>query len=492
MFKRFIREKNGNVIEYVLVMCLVSTIIVALFPGLRGFIANTASNMIQNIDRSIVDGGTGTNTGGGNNPDPSNGGSTAVPPEENNNAGETDEGKEEEQTKPPEPIEPPRENIKLCGVTDSEKVKTNQPVGSGDSGSPYQISNIKEMQWLNHLADETGDSCYAELTSNIDASETKNWNNGEGFDPLMDGSIYVYLNVDGKNHTISNLYINRPNEYGVGLFSGINGTISNLKITNANITGNQMVGILAGDMSSREVNNIEISGNVKGETAVGGLAGEAQSSVINRVRGKVNVETTDWQIGGLAGEGSGEISNIKLDATLQSDGEFLNGAGGLFGILTHESTITDVQINSVFKGVEINSSGALIGILNESLTLENAAIQLQAQTGDYPYAKGILIGNSEEGMTVNLKDAYLYSNIDIDFKDTEKLHIIGDDNQIEINETNFYYNNDNPLYEKVNYGTGIPTNTMKTTSTYKGFDFSSKWAIGPRNNGFPYIRSVEF
>ena len=69
--------------------------------------------------------------------------------------------------------------------------------------------------------------------------------------------------LDGQNHTISNLYINRPSTDGVGLFANVSGwntpypgTISNIGLVGGSITGRSNVGALIGVSDTATISNV--------------------------------------------------------------------------------------------------------------------------------------------------------------------------------------------------------------------------------------------
>ena len=71
--------------------------------------------------------------------------------------------------------------------------------GDGTVDKPYQISNVCQLQNM----DETRDAWY-EIVSDINATVTRRWNNGKGFDPIGDLNLLIPFigNFDGKDYTI--------------------------------------------------------------------------------------------------------------------------------------------------------------------------------------------------------------------------------------------------------------------------------------------------
>lgn len=80
--------------------------------------------------------------------------------------------------------------------------------GVGTEDNPYLIEDIEDLSAIrNNLG------AYYRLISNINMNIYP-YNEGAGWDPI-DG---FYGTLDGDGYIISNLYINRPDRDGVGLF----------------------------------------------------------------------------------------------------------------------------------------------------------------------------------------------------------------------------------------------------------------------------------
>jgi hypothetical protein len=165
------------------------------------------------------------------------------------------------------------------------------------------------------------------LSKNIEASETKFWNNGKGFAPLfninMQNEVIPFSgDFDGNSFQINNLNINRGDEDNVGIFGMIAGakihnvTISNLKLNNLNITGHSYVGFISGEAEYAKFINIEIkdSCNIHGKAIVGGIVGSASG---------VDVESISF-------------SNISVYKTMSNEDHF-----GLYFGAVRDSIIHD-------------------------------------------------------------------------------------------------------------------------------------------------------
>ena len=147
------------------------------------------------------------------------------------------------------------------------------------SAQPIEISTCQELQDMqNNL---TADYI---LTSDIDCSDTVNWNNGYGFIPISyDYNDYERFTgvLDGQGHTISNLYqmINdtHPSHDVGGLFGGLEGAVvKNLKLENINFTNLErfMYGYIGGLSTAAYhvvVDNVSVTGSIGGLYYIGGI-----------------------------------------------------------------------------------------------------------------------------------------------------------------------------------------------------------------------------
>jgi PGF-pre-PGF domain-containing protein len=230
--------------------------------------------------------------------------------------------------------------------------------GSGTNADPYVITNASELQ---AMEDDLG--AHYELGADIDASNTSQWNDGSGFDPIGNSSLNsegFSGSLDGNDKTVTGLVINRPDEDDVGLIGAadtpatISGISSKHTIVNGSknvgglvgenaasvqdatatgsVNGSKFVGLLIGD-NSASVQDATATGSVNGSRVVGGLVGHhSQGSIRNAtatgtVTGRNDVNGGSSNIGGLVGENSGTIQNAKTTVTLTGP----DGVGGLVG-----------------------------------------------------------------------------------------------------------------------------------------------------------------
>jgi len=224
---------------------------------------------------------------------------------------------------------------------------------------------------------------YAELASEA-ANEKKGW------EPIgvyqEDGLFDPFAGTfDGQGYEIRDLFVNRPDEDGVGLFravtageEGEGGVIKNVGVVNARVTGYMNVGGLAG-FNSGNVSSSYSTGNVTGNWSVGGLVGLNAGNVSNSYS-SASV-TGSWFVGGLAGYSmEGTVSNCYANGSVTGD----TLVGGLVGY--NEKGIAS---NSYSRASVIGQEGVggLVGG-NDGGTVRNSYSSSNV-TGDH-YVGGLL------------------------------------------------------------------------------------------------------
>ena len=301
--------------------------------------------------------------------------------------------------------------------------------GAGTAASPFQIEDYEDLKAIG-----TGNYLYSSsyvLTADIDASSSD-------FEPIgtvkdADGDTIFSGNFDGKNFTISNLTIDKPDEVAVGLFGLVDSaSIKNLTLKNAKVTGNEYVGALAGIVEESNIERVvSVNGDVSGLYYVGGLVG---------LFGKDDYNTT----------------KIKMIA---STGNVLgiNIVGGVIGYL--KACVENVFSVSVVKGK--NSVGGIIGsysysrceIGDDGYRIPQLFHAYSASIEKSPDASGISGNHSYKYMW----DVYFDSTITLGIHEEEK---------------------------------GRSTAEMLKKSTYEEFDFDSVWTI-QEGKSYPYFIGME-
>jgi len=152
------------------------------------------------------------------------------------------------------------------------------------AGGYYLINSVQGLKDLLGFADM---NYKFRLAADLDLSSEPNL-----YIPYFAGEF------DGNNHTVSNLNINIPFAFDLGLFGDNKGTVKNVGAVNVSVIGGDYVGGLVGG-NSGTVSNSYASGNVSGDLSVGGLVGDNWGAVIGScVTGNVSGHRA---VGGLVG-----------------------------------------------------------------------------------------------------------------------------------------------------------------------------------------------
>lgn len=276
--------------------------------------------------------------------------------------------------------------------------------GSGTPTDPYQIESINDLILLSNSTEDWDKSFI--LTQEIDASETRNLNQGKGFNPIGDSDTTFSGNFYGNNFTISKLFISREYENIVGLFGIFDkGQISNLRFDSCHIEGKASVGVLAGIIYGNEsdsigVNNIHVTNSyVSGTVSVGGIAGGLYSKIINcSFSGDVvgYYSTIGGLVGGTSTSETTIIMNCQVNATIVG-GSYVGGIVGnsFTPIYDCNAVVTFVKNNDYqdcyFGGI----AGKNISSINRCYTVVN----FESGLTEMKYIGGIVADHS--GFIIN-------------------------------------------------------------------------------------------
>lgn len=223
------------------------------------------------------------------------------------------------------------------------------------------------------------------LGRSIDASQTAQWNNGAGFDPIGTPNQPFTGALNGQGRTISRLTINRPGQDGIGLFGATaNASLSGIVLAGASIRGGNEVGALVGRAGpGTAIADAAASGDVRGVSNVGGLVGLANNAQIatSQASGPVTGSSDPLSgVGGLVGRMRNESSVAGSFASGPVAG---GGAGGLVGVLECCAAVTDSYATGRVKGS--TGAGGLVGVAEKGAAIARA------------YATGYVTGTSDTG-----------------------------------------------------------------------------------------------
>ncbi len=231
--------------------------------------------------------------------------------------------------------------------------------GDGSAGDPYVIEDIWDLQNMSH-----DPSANYTLANNIDAFDTVNWNSGAGFLPVGTNITPFVGSLDGRNHTISGLFIYRPTTRSVGLLGYIQQgcRVKDVGLVDVNVTGGSSTGPLMGFFDQGSLSGSYSSGNVTGTiSATGGLVGYTTRGTVDRCYSTADVRGTNTTrryggVGGLIGythEGIVTRSYATGDVTGMCD-----YVGGLIGGTS--ATVDQCYATGDVIGAK-NFTGGLIG-----------------------------------------------------------------------------------------------------------------------------------
>jgi hypothetical protein len=245
-------------------------------------------------------------------------------------------------------------------------------VGDGSSADPYEVGNVEQLQCIE---DKDLGASY-ELVSDIDASETSEWNGGDGFEPIGDRRDPESFTgtLDGNGNTIENLTIDRTDEDRVGLFDRIwdGGSVENVVLDEVNVRGDFRVGGIAGLIEGGTVEDSAVNGTVTGSTSVGGIAGTmfniegsiTQEPVRSSVSGSFfsgNVTGSSGRAGGIVGLNRGTVRDTYTMASVRSD-SFVGGIvaiNGNEGIVRESYAVGEITGNDYVGGIGGQSGGEI-------------------------------------------------------------------------------------------------------------------------------------
>lgn len=408
----------------------------------------------------------------------------------------------------------------------------------GTEQDPYLIYTANELDAVRCNA-----SAHYKLMNNIDLSSFQNWQ------PIGDNNQKFDGYFDGNNHTISNLNINRPSEYFIGLFASVNqgptigndknntttknpksttGDIRNLYIVNANVVGKEYVGILAGSISDTDsIMNIHTSGTVTTQSyAAGGISGSTDNSTINMCSSAASltahsgtggltgysnfsnivnsyfngaIHGQNYEIGGIAGSiNNSAIENCFTSGTLCAPEQ----VGGIAGY-SYKSTIKN-SYSSADINVTEEDAGGIAGYINQS-TITNCYSTGHIDATNSWNAGGILGKAYAWSTTTNTLKNNLSITAKINGKPDYSYRVIGN-SYGNIIQTNNYawkdmYANDNKItdgqHDNKN-GQNVTIDAVKGEAFYtyaanwdaEAWDFTNTWEMNLSISPYPILKTI--
>jgi hypothetical protein len=221
------------------------------------------------------------------------------------------------------------------------------------------ISSVADLQ--NMRGDLKG---HYYLTQDIDASATRTWNSGQGFEPI--GASHVTLDtefsgtLDGCGYKITGLYINRA-VVEVGLFGCIgswndDAVVANLTLENCTIKGEDTVGPLVGEAVALAHDVIIQNCHVTGTSEVEAITGVRD--IVRHIGGFVGTATSSGDAGKTYFNDC--TTNATVDAAAGHTESAPSDVGGFMG-LAATSLTTDSENSLLVENCRATGTVSCVG-----------------------------------------------------------------------------------------------------------------------------------
>ena len=361
--------------------------------------------------------------------------------------------------------------LSLSALAENKAIK---PAGNGSKEEPFLISKIEHLVWMGENITNVSAKCFR-LAADIDASETKGWNNGRGFLPIG----YTHENkkayasypfrgcFDGGGHVISNLFINRK-EQGAALFARIGtpvqnfdfstnvlenlaqrskefATIKDLALVNCSFFGKDLAARLSCNIDFALISGVYISGSLKSEKLVAGFAGSCNNSCLDECGTNIDFKNRECNAAGCFSTSQNTVLRNYL-----SLGSFQ---------YSMDSPV-DSRINTGYSTRTIRKTG------------KNSAAYFSVRL-------------------VSIGSFYLYNCLVLNSisSDRKKEKVIAFPDPASV-ENSFYSAENIKQTLSDNNEVGISNEKLKMKETYKGWDFDTVWEIED-GVSFPKLRKLE-
>jgi hypothetical protein len=308
-------------------------------------------------------------------------------------------------------------------------------------GDGYRnISTLCHLRWISE-----NDSSWTwnfELDNDINAADTRNWNDGLGWSPI--GEAYKKFEgiFNGNGFEIDSIFINREDSQHIGFFGYTEdgSCIKDISLSNCEVYADDESGVLVG-YSNSMINNCNVhDASLNGVDRCGGLVGLNHGPIVS-CNSNVTISGAN-SIGGLVGSNGSSIYNSYSNGTVSG----FDNVGGLVGS-------NGANIVNCYSTCEVEADtdiGGLIGYNNGSIINSYSTGEV---TGVTNY--GGLVGYNNNGNAINC------------FWDTET-----------------------SSQDESACGTGKSTDEMHAESTFTNayWNFDYIWNI---DSGYPFIEVNE-
>ena len=351
--------------------------------------------------------------------------------------------------------------------------KALKPAGNGSAEDPFQISRIEHLVWMGENMRDVAEKNF-KMTADIDAAETRSWNDSQGFLPIGYSkentnkipAVPFLGYFDGGGHVISNLFVSRK-EQGAALFAAIGSplkhfdfstnvlenlarrskdfaTVKDLALVNCDFFGKDLAAGLACSIDFAMISRVFISGKLKSQKLTAGFAKNCNNSCLEEC---------------------------------ETDIEFRNRECSAFGCFTSSQ-------NTVLKNyLSLGSFQYSMDDPTDSRIDTGYSARTIRKTGkSYAYYSVILVGGG---------NYYLYNCLVLNsiLTDRRKDKVITFSDSATVH--NSFYSAENIRRTlNDNNKVGISNEKLRKKETYVGWDFDSVWEMED-GVSFPKLRKLE-
>jgi hypothetical protein len=269
--------------------------------------------------------------------------------------------------------------------------------GTGTSADPWQIATAAQLDAIRTNNGSSGNPKYFKLTADIDLGEyiansgtgdASTTNTTNGWLPIgssgTSGSAYAsyYVVLDGDNHEITGLWINRTAYAALFSYTSSGTIIRNLGVIlgNNGITGGTYVAGLVGfSAGTTNIENCYVIGDIKGSRHAGGLVASQRGTISNSyaIGTVTGGNSNDPSAGGLVGTQSTSACNI---TTSYANNKVIATSSAVIGGLVGRWNATSGSITNSFFNKELNSLDAVGNDAALAATAGKTTAELKTQS----------------------------------------------------------------------------------------------------------------
>ena len=236
------------------------------------------------------------------------------------------------------------------------------------------------------------------------------WGAG-GFVPVGKSGSQFTGSLDGQNHRITGLTIDRPSTPYVGLFgyAGPSAAISNVTLSGGTVTGQSNVGALVGYLRQGTVTNAASGATVigagTGAGEVGGLIGVNNAGTVTSSSASGSVTSPGYDVGGLVGlnEYGGVVTKSSASGSVTGTSSGQGYVGGLVGTNGYNAGTGGTISQSYATGTVSSTAGPVGGLVghNQGAITDSYASGRVIGTGGANTIGGFIGVNGPTGTIAN-------------------------------------------------------------------------------------------